>query len=52
MHNRAYRVRIANTMLAVLKPELFAELFPEQPMGGSVWIEKDPGWMSRLGKEG
>jgi hypothetical protein len=51
MHNRAYRVRLANTMLTVLKPEVFQELFPEQPFGGSVWIQKDPGWMSRLPRE-
>jgi hypothetical protein len=50
MHNRVYRVRLANTMLAVLRPEVFQELFPEVPHGGSVWIQKDPGWMARLGK--
>jgi hypothetical protein len=50
MHNRAYRVRLANAMLTVLRAEVFQELFPEAPHGGSVWIQKDPGWMARLGK--
>ena len=52
MHNRAYRVRLANAMLTALKPEVFKELFPQAPFGGSVWIQKDPGWMKRLGKSG
>ena len=51
MHNRAYRVRLANSMLTVLRPEVFQELFPEEPFGGSVWIEKDPGWMKPPGEE-
>jgi Methyltransferase domain len=51
MHNRAYRARLANAMLTVHESRVFEELFPEWPFGASVWIEKDPGWMKRVGQE-
>jgi Methyltransferase domain len=51
MHNRAYRVRIANAMLTMHPSRVFEELFPQWPFGASVWIEKDPGWMKRVGKD-
>jgi methyltransferase family protein len=52
MHNRAYRVRLANAMLSADPSRIYEELFPDQPFGCSVWIEKDPGWMKRLEEAG
>jgi predicted O-methyltransferase YrrM len=40
MHNQAYRVRLANHLLARLRAEDVRDIYPAWPDGGSVWLEK------------
>ena len=40
MHNAAYRIRLANHLLARLRPEDVRAIYPAWPDGGSVWLEK------------
>jgi len=40
MHNKAYRVRLANHLLCRLREGDVRAIYPAWPDGGSVWIEK------------